>query len=169
MPAVDFTDLAFVAIGSNVGESRVTVERAMERLEQFSDGPLLRSSLYETEPVDCPPGSPPFINAVVGLSPTKDETPETLLSKLKLLEEEFGRTPKKVLNEPRALDLDIIAFRNERRSSQDLTIPHPRAHLRRFVLQPLSDLAPDFTLPGQTRTIRELLDSLRPSENVRRL
>jgi len=158
-----------VAIGSNIGDSRRTVERAMERLEEISDGPLLRSSLYQTEPVDCPPGSPTFINAVAGLKPREGETPESLLAKLQTLEKEFGRTPKKLLNEPRALDLDIITFRSERRSSAELTIPHPRAHLRRFVLQPLIELAPKLVLPGQTRSIRQLLDALPLSGTVRRL
>src|SRR3954471_3270892 len=89
-------ELAFIALGSNLDDSRRTIARAMERLQEISDAPLLRSSLYETEPVDCPPESPPFINAVVGFKPKKDETPETLLAKLQAFEAEFGRKPKTV-------------------------------------------------------------------------
>jgi len=70
-----------------------------------------------------------------------------LLQKLRALEKEFGRTSKKVLNEPRSLDLDLIAFGTETRNSPELILPHPRAHLRRFVLQPLGEIAPDFILP----------------------
>src|SRR4051794_15023844 len=101
--------LAFVALGSNLGDSGPIILRAMERLQEFSEQPLLRSSLWETSPVGCPPNSPPFINAVVGLEPRGGETPETLLAKLQALEKEFGRRPKIVTNEPRPLDLDLIA------------------------------------------------------------
>src|SRR5437762_2758461 len=76
----------FVALGSNLGDSRANVLAAMGRLEKLSTGPLLRSSLWQSTPVDCPPGSPPFVNAVVGLTPLPGETPETLLAKLQELE-----------------------------------------------------------------------------------
>ena len=132
----------------------------MEELQKLSDMPLRKSSLWETKPVDCPPGSPRFVNAVVGLVPRPDETPESLLGKLQALEKEFGRQPKKVSNEPRALDLDLIAFGNEVRETPDLTLPHPRAHQRRFVLQPLSEIAPDLVLPGQRKTVKQLLETL---------
>ncbi len=141
----------------------------MKQLEEISDGPLIRSSLYETEPIDCPPGSPPFINVVVGLKPKTNETPESLLTKLQEIEKEFGRKPKTVPNEPRPLDLDIISFRGEARRSAQLTIPHPRAHTRRFVLEPLSELAPDYVLQGQTESVAALARGLPNSEKVRRL
>jgi 2-amino-4-hydroxy-6-hydroxymethyldihydropteridine diphosphokinase len=160
-------ELAFVALGSNLGDSRQNILRGIRRLEELSDRPLLRSSLWQTTPVDCPPGSPVFVNAVVGLVPREDETPETLLAKLQALEKEFGRQPKKVLNEPRPLDLDLIAFGSETRATQELTLPHPRAHERRFVLQPLSEVAPDLILPGQTETVTQSLAKLAPDPNVR--
>ena len=141
----------------------------MERLQSFSDAPLLRSSLWQTSPVDCPPGSPVFVNAVVALAPQPRETPESLLAKLQTLEKEFGRKPKKVLNEPRPLDLDLIAFGNQTRAAKELTLPHPRAHQRRFVLQPLSEIAPNLILPGQAKTVAQLLVELPPEENLLRL
>jgi 2-amino-4-hydroxy-6-hydroxymethyldihydropteridine diphosphokinase len=147
---------AFVAIGSNLGDRHQNVTWAMERLAALSDQPLLKSSLYETQPVDCPPGSPPFVNAVVGLMPRPGETPESLLDRLQALEREFGRQRKKILNEPRPLDLDLIAFGGERRATAELTLPHPRAHQRRFVLEPLSELAPNLILPGHAKTVTEL-------------
>jgi 2-amino-4-hydroxy-6-hydroxymethyldihydropteridine diphosphokinase len=119
--------------------------------------------------VDCPPGSPVFVNAVVGLVTGRGETPETLLSKLQALEREFGRRPKEILNEPRPLDLDLIAFGYETRATAELTLPHPRAHERRFVLQPLSELGPDLILPGQAQTVAELLHRLPPDDSMRKL
>jgi 2-amino-4-hydroxy-6-hydroxymethyldihydropteridine diphosphokinase len=149
--------LAVIAVGSNLGDSVKIVHEAMARLQNFSREPILKSSLWRTTPVDCPPDSPKFVNAVVGFVPQKNETPESLLAKLQKLEKESGRVPKKVLNEPRPLDLDLIAFGSEIRHSPELILPHPRAHLRRFVLQPLSEIAPDLILPGQTKSVSQLL------------
>jgi 2-amino-4-hydroxy-6-hydroxymethyldihydropteridine diphosphokinase len=160
---------AFIALGGNLGDSRATVREAMQRLAAFSSPPLLRSSLWRSTPVDCPPGSPDFINAIVALTPLPHSTPESLLAELQALEREFGRRPKQVLNEARPLDLDLIAWGSEVRNTLTLTLPHPRAHLRRFVLQPLSELAPDLILPGQTHTVAELLASLRTEEVLERL
>jgi 2-amino-4-hydroxy-6-hydroxymethyldihydropteridine diphosphokinase len=156
--------LAVVALGSNLGDSRRNILRAMDRLARLSDQPLLRSSLWETAPVDCPPGSPMFVNAVVGLVPRAGDTPESLLRHLQAIEKDLGRWPKKVLNEPRPLDLDLIVFGNETRRTNALTLPHPRAHQRRFVLQPLSEIAPDMVLPGQTKPVAQLLKDLPPAE-----
>ena len=153
-------ELAFVALGSNLGDSQSIIASAIAAIQLLTDAPLLRSSLLPTAPVDCPPGSPPFLNAVVALRPRPSETPRSLLVKLQALEKDFGRQAKRVLNEPRPLDLDLIAFGSRHESSLDLTLPHPRAHLRRFVLQPLNEIAPDFILPGQSRSVIELLRAL---------
>lgn len=161
--------LAFIALGSNLGSSIEVIREAFERLRSFSTRPLQASSFWRTSPVDCPPGSPPFINAVAGLEPLPGETPESLLAKLLALEKEFGRRPKQILNEPRPLDLDLIAFGAETRLSPSLTLPHPRAHLRRFVLAPLTELAPSLMLPGQTESVAALLAGLRTDEEIVRL
>jgi len=163
---VPMSKLAFIALGSNLGDSRQVMVDAMAELQRLSELPILRSSLWQTSPVNCPPGSPKFVNAVVGFIPRPDETPESLLAKLKELEKVFGRRPKTILNEPRPLDLDLIAFGNETRHSPDLTVPHPRAHERRFVLQPLKEVAPDFVLPGQGKTVVELLEDLVSDEEL---
>lgn len=163
------SSFAFIALGSNLGSSREIIFQAIERLQEFSTQPLLKSLLWQTTPVDCPPDSLPFLNAVAGLIPVSGETPESLLEKLQQLEKEFGRQPKKILNEPRPLDLDLIALGNETRASEKLTLPHPRAHERRFVLQPLSEIAPDLVLPGQSKTVKQLLDSLITNEILTRL
>jgi len=158
--------LSYVALGSNLGDSRQILLDAMARLQEFSDAPLFKSSLWQTTPVDCPPGSPTFVNAVVGFVPRKNETPESLLAKLRQLEKASGRPPKKVINEPRPLDLDLIAFSNETRNSPELTLPHPRAHLRKFVLQPLNEIAPDLILAGQTKTVAQLLAGLPNNDSI---
>ena len=170
---------AFISIGSNLGDSRQIVLDVMLRLQNFSDRPILKSSLWQTTPVNCPPGSPSFVNAVVGLTARARETPESLLEKLRKLEKEFGRQPGRILNEPRLLDLDLIAFgtetrpaapkRSEGRNTPKLILPHPRAHLRRFVLQPLSEIAPELILSGQSKTILQLLAELSSDEVLKRI
>lgn len=162
-------DLAVVALGSNLGDSRSLIQTAMDRLEDFSEKPLLRSSLWETEPVDCPPGSPLFVNAVAGLFPLPGETPESLLRKLQSLEKEFGRQREGISNAPRPLDLDLICFGNEIRNRQALTLPHPRAHSRKFVLAPLAEIAPDLKWPGQDFTVFQLLNKLNPGQTARKI
>jgi 2-amino-4-hydroxy-6-hydroxymethyldihydropteridine diphosphokinase len=127
------------------------------------------SALWHTAPVDCPPGSPPFLNAVLLLVPRAGETPETLLAALQQMEKDFGRRPKQQLNEARPLDLDLVAFGTESRASPQFVLPHPRAHLRRFVLQPLAELEPGLVLPGQTRTVSELLADLPPDPGMKRV
>lgn len=160
---------AYVSLGSNLGHSVQILQRALDRLQTFSDEPVRKSSLRQTVPVDCPPGSPHFINAAAGLVPRAGETPESLLLKLQEMERQFGREPKTILNEPRPLDLDLIAFGTQTRQTRTLVLPHPRAHLRIFVLQPLSEIAPDLVLPGQTKTVSELLSNLVTAEKARKL
>jgi len=160
---------ALIALGSNLGDSAKLIHAAFVRLQQLSVEPIRKSSLWRTMPVDCPPGSPFFTNAACALVPARDETPESLLAKLIQMEKDFGRRTKIVFNEPRPLDLDLIAFNNEVRNTPELTLPHPRAHLRRFVLQPLSEIVPDLILPGQKQTVRHLLTALPPSDEVRQI
>jgi 2-amino-4-hydroxy-6-hydroxymethyldihydropteridine diphosphokinase len=165
----EFQKYAFVALGSNLGRSREAIQAGITHAKFITDHPILQSSIWETTPVDCPPGSPKFLNAVVGFIPQKGETPESLLQKLQDLEKVFGRAPKKILNEPRPLDLDLIAFGNETRNTPELILPHPRAHLRRFVLQPLSEIAPELILPGQGKTVAELVAEVPPDETIRKI
>jgi 2-amino-4-hydroxy-6-hydroxymethyldihydropteridine diphosphokinase len=151
---------AYISLGSNLGDSAAILRAAIDRLQPLSDEAIAQSSFWQTTPVDCPPGSPLFINAVVGLRVSAGESPETLLHALQALEVEFGRRPKVVLNEPRPLDLDLLSFGAEVRNLPQLVLPHPRAHVRRFVLQPWSELAPDLVLPGQRLSVRELLSRM---------
>jgi 2-amino-4-hydroxy-6-hydroxymethyldihydropteridine diphosphokinase len=159
----------FIALGSNQGDPAANVAAALEALRQLSAAPVRSSSLWKSTPVDCPPGSPSFVNAVAEVKPLPGETPESLLLKLQQIERQFGRKSKKIPNEPRPLDLDLIAWGGETRITSTLTLPHPRAHLRKFVLAPLCELAPELTLPGQRSTVRKLLENLHTSERVSRI
>ena len=159
-PVTSTPTTALIALGSNLGDSAAMIRRAFDKLQEFSAAPIRKSSLWPTAPVDCPPGSPPFVNAAVALTARPGETADSLVMKLFTLEWDFGRRPKTVMNEARPIDLDLIAFGAEVRNRPTLILPHPRAHLRRFVLQPLSEVAPEFVLPGQTRTVAELLHAL---------
>lgn len=155
-----------IALGSNLGDSVALVRHAMDRLQTLAPDPMRRSSLWHSTPVGCPPGSPPFVNAAVAFDPPSALTPEALLQRLQALEHECGRRPKTVLNEPRPLDLDLIAFGQEQRSTETLVLPHPRAQLRRFVLAPLAEVAPGFVFPGETRAVEDLLSDLVTDEVV---
>jgi 2-amino-4-hydroxy-6-hydroxymethyldihydropteridine diphosphokinase len=161
--------MTIIALGSNLGDSPAQLRLAMDRLDSLAAEPVRRSSIWQSTPVNCPPGSPLFANAVVLFAPRPDETPESLLAKLQSLEAEFGRQPKRVLNEARPLDLDLIAWDGETRNSPNLILPHPRTHEREFVLRPLAELVPDLVLPGQRRTVAELLSVLVPDPAFQRL
>ncbi len=167
-PAATPTELAIIALGSNQGDSPALFRSALDRMQQLAAGPLRFSGFWATTPVDCPPGSPPFLNAVAVFPPRPETTPASLLRQLQALEREFGRRPKLVLNEPRPLDLDLIVFGDQQSGTPELILPHPRAHERRFVLQPLAELLPDLRLPGQTATVAELLAMLPPDPAMRR-
>ena len=158
-----------IAIGSNLGDSVEQVKWAFAQLQFLSTSPIQNSSLWRSAPVDCPPDSPDFINAAVAIKPIENETPESLLEKLQALETRVGRGAKAVVNEPRILDLDLNSFGKEVRDSDFLTLPHPRWHLRRFVLEPLNEIAADVVLPTQGISIGEILTTLETDEVVSRL
>jgi 2-amino-4-hydroxy-6-hydroxymethyldihydropteridine diphosphokinase len=96
------------------------------------------SEVHETAPVDAPSGSPPFLNMVVlGHTPL---APLALLDTLQAIEHHLGRAPRRARNEPRVIDLDLIAYGAKRMRTSRLTLPHPRAHERAFVVEPLREL-----------------------------
>src|SRR4051794_24131934 len=108
--------LAYIALGANLGDPELTFACVVPRLQSYSTTPVITSRWMRSRPVNCPPGSPDFVNGVVAIRLFPGETPERLLEKLQALEAEFGRVPKKELNEARPLDLDLIAFGNQQRS-----------------------------------------------------
>ena len=153
----DKPSMAFVALGGNLGDAAATLREAAAEIAGWSSARALGSSLWRTEPVDCPPGSPSFLNAALGLQPKPGATPESLLDNLLALEARLGRTRSGLANAPRVIDLDLIVFGIETRATPTLTLPHPRAHQRAFVLAPLAEIAPGLVLPGQQKTVTELL------------
>jgi 2-amino-4-hydroxy-6-hydroxymethyldihydropteridine diphosphokinase len=144
--------LAIVSLGANLpsrfGPARVTLERAAQALSELSDWPVVLSPIFETEPVDCPPGSPLFCNAVAVLDPGPAVTPLRFLRALQAIETSFGRVRSGRVNEARVLDLDLISYGRHQCQTPELTLPHPRAAQRDFVLRPLSVIWPQFRLPG---------------------
>jgi 2-amino-4-hydroxy-6-hydroxymethyldihydropteridine diphosphokinase len=161
--------LILVGIGSNRGDRLATMRASIDALRGFAAGVFRTSSLWRTSPVDCPPDSGDFINAVVAFEPRAGLTPEALLAELKRLEREFGRVEQPVRNAPRELDLDLLMFGSLQRDGAAFQLPHPRATQRRFVLAPAAEVAPDLCWPGQHLTVSELLGNLDSNEHVERL
>ena len=135
----------FVALGANLpgvaGDPVQTLQAALVDLGQLSHEPLIVSSFYQSTPKDCPPGSPLYVNAVAALQPLHGEEPLSLLKKLQAIEERHGRRRSGVPNEARIIDLDLLGFAGVNCASPILTLPHPRAHERRFVLEPWIEIA----------------------------
>jgi 2-amino-4-hydroxy-6-hydroxymethyldihydropteridine diphosphokinase len=138
---------AFIGLGSNLGDRRSLLRRAVEELRAHGDVVGV-SSLYETEPVGGPGGQGPFLNLVVELSTS--DTPRELLERCRALEAAAGRV-RTVRWGPRTLDADVLWVEGWQVDEEDLTVPHPRLWERRFVVQPLADLAPDLVTSDQLR------------------
>jgi 2-amino-4-hydroxy-6-hydroxymethyldihydropteridine diphosphokinase len=159
--------VVLIGLGSNRGDSRRIVVDAMNRLAAFACGDVLRSGLWKTSPVDCPPDSDDFINAAAAFEALPSLTPEALLHALKTLEKEYGRDDLAERNAPRELDLDLLLYDDETRSTEEFTLPHPRAVNRLFVLAPAAQVLPEAIWPGTRLTIAELLGRLETTEQVR--
>jgi len=147
---------AGIALGSNLGDRNAILKEAIGHLQSLhEEGEFLVSSLHETEPIDCPPGSPLFLNAVVELETSLD--PVILLRRLQSLEMASGRPEYRGINEPRSLDLDILYCDGMSLRISGLELPHPRISERSFVLTPLAEIRPDLKLPGWSHTCLEYL------------
>ena len=147
---------AGIGLGSNLGDRGRTLREAIARLRELSDAPERDrvSSLYETQPVGCAPGTPPFLNAVMEIE--TELAPLTLLARLQDLEQASGRPAVRAKNEPRQLDLDLLYLGNLTLNDQQLQLPHPLLAVRLFVLAPLAEIVPDLILPDQRQSIQEL-------------
>ena len=156
---------ALVAMGANLGDPESALCRAAQALRALADGDFAAASLWRSDPADCPPGSPRFVNSAVALE-TRLSSIE-LLDSLQALEHQAGRR-RSVPNAPRELDLDLVDYDGARLSSPRLTLPHPRAAERDFVLVPLAELVPDYVLPGSTASVRVLSERV-GSHNLERL
>lgn len=137
---------AFVALGANLGDPAATLRAALGALANLQESRVIRSSsLYRTAPVGITE-QPEFVNAVARLETTL--APEALLDQLLDIEQRFGRI-RAERNGPRTLDLDLLLYDDQLLELPRLTLPHPRLHLRAFVLYPLAEIAPDLALPGR--------------------
>ena len=153
-----------IALGSNLSQPQQQVRAALDELAALPGCRLLQaSSLYLSAPVGYT-DQPDFVNAVCLLETGLE--PQALLSALHGIEAKFGRE-RTFRNAPRTLDLDIIDFNGITLHSERLTLPHPRAHERSFVMLPLAEIAPDYRLPGQP-TAAELAATL-GSDGIKRL
>ncbi|HEX7070056.1 MAG TPA: 2-amino-4-hydroxy-6-hydroxymethyldihydropteridine diphosphokinase [Rhodothermales bacterium] len=161
--------IVYIALGSNLGDRFSHLEQALHRLAD-AEGVAVRrvSSVYETAAHTAEPGElePDFLNAVVELD--VDRSPESLLELCMSIEREAGRERRRRWA-PRTIDLDVILFGDRVIDEPDLHVPHPRLAGRRFVLQPLADLAPDLVLPVPPgTTVYSLLERTPDRGEVRR-
>lgn len=153
----------YLSLGSNVGDRAANLETAIDRLGTLGKV-MAVSSFYETEPVEFA-AQPWFLNCAVELD--TERRPKQLLAAILDIEKEMGR--RRVQKKgPRTLDIDILLFGNSIIKMQGLTIPHPAMHERRFVLEPLAEIAPEGRHPVFKRSIRELRNALPPGQEVKR-
>ena len=158
-----------VSLGSNLPylnrSPREIVLAAMASLRRISIESQA-SSVYLSEPLDCPPDAEDFVNAAMILRVAANTSAHELLAILQGIETDYGRQRGKLQNQSRTLDIDIISYENQKLESADLILPHPRATQRRFVLMPLAEIQPEMVLPGQSANIAQLLAGLPLIENV---
>jgi 2-amino-4-hydroxy-6-hydroxymethyldihydropteridine diphosphokinase len=155
-----------LAVGSNMGERKANLQGAIDSLADTPEVWLTAvSPIYETEPVDAPEDSKPFFNAVVLIDTTLSA--RTLLDRALAIEDAFGRERTGVSGEARTLDVDLIVVGDRRAKDDDLSLPHPKAHERAFVLAPWHDVEPDAELPD-FGPVEKLLEKVSDQRVVRR-
>ena len=148
-----------LGLGSNLGDRLLNLQQAKRYLLSLSqEGWHLASPLYETDPINCAPDSPKFLNAVLEIE--FEGAPKTLLKKIQAYETARGRDRSTGRNAPRTIDIDILYFGGKEILESDLVIPHPRMAQRRFVLVPLSTIRPNTIVKGTGKTVKMLLREL---------
>jgi 2-amino-4-hydroxy-6-hydroxymethyldihydropteridine diphosphokinase len=160
---------AAVALGSNLGDRLDNLRAARRQIVDLAgvQSPILSSAIYETDPVDCEPGAQKFLNAAVEFEYEGD--PVNLWKQLAAIEVALGRPSNHPRNVSRKIDIDLLYFGDTKIDKKELQLPHPRMHLRKFVLQPLADIRPDLILPTGRKTVRESLAQFDDTCNVVRL
>jgi 2-amino-4-hydroxy-6-hydroxymethyldihydropteridine diphosphokinase len=157
-------ETAYLSLGSNLGDRAANLRAALAQLDEA--GHLLAvSGLYETQPVDVP-DQPWFLNCVAAIE--TDMTPRELLNLALRIEAEMGRLRMREKG-PRKIDIDVVLFGNRIVDEPGLKIPHPAMHLRRFVLEPLVEIAPEVRHPELGKSARKMLAALGGGQTVRRL
>lgn len=156
--------IVYLSLGSNLGDREANLRTAIEKLRDVGDVVAV-SSFYETEPVEVT-AQPWFLNSAVKFDTKK--MPRQLISAILAIEQGMGRQRKQQKG-PRTIDIDILFFGSSIIDIPSLTVPHPHLHERRFVLEPLAEIAPDVRHPIFKRTIRELRDALPGGQTVKKL
>jgi len=156
--------VAYLSLGSNIGDREANLREAIAQLESIASM-LALSSFYETQPVELT-NQPWFLNCVIALE--TDKTPHELLTSALAVEVGMGRVRFRDKG-PRKIDIDLLLFDDRVVDDPDLTIPHPAMHERRFVLEPLAEIAPGARHPVLNKTAAELLATLSEGQIVRRI
>jgi 2-amino-4-hydroxy-6-hydroxymethyldihydropteridine diphosphokinase len=156
--------VVYLSLGSNVGDREANLRDAIAKLSELGEVTAV-SSFYETEPVQTS-AQPWFLNCVVKFDTEK--MPRQLIAAILSMEQSMGRQRRKE-KAPRTIDIDILLFGTSIIELPALTVPHPRMHQRRFVLEPMAEIAPEARHPVFKRTIRELRDALPPGQQVKRM
>ena len=148
--------LVYLSLGSNLGNREKYLREAILRLRDLG---IVRqvSAFYQTQPVDVGGDQPWFLNCALAMETELD--PVAFLSRMLGVEQSMGRVRTEPKG-PRTIDIDILFFGNDVLDTPELTIPHPAMHQRRFVLQPMAEIAPAFIHPVLKHTVQELLDTL---------
>jgi 2-amino-4-hydroxy-6-hydroxymethyldihydropteridine diphosphokinase len=157
---------AYVSLGSNLGDRAGFLLLAVRGMLAAGLDVIRLSSIYETQPVEYTE-QPMFLNLVAELRGSTLPTPEQTLARLLRIEFALGRT-RDIRLGPRTIDLDLLMFKDEQRDTEFLTLPHPRLHLRRFVLVPLSELVPNLVHPVLEQSISDLLAHCEDQSLVKR-
>jgi len=157
---------AYVSLGSNLGDRAGFLLLAVRGMLAAGLDVIRLSSIYETQPVEYTE-QPVFLNLVAELRGSTLPTPEQTLARLLRIEFALGRT-RDIRFGPRTIDLDLLLFKDEQRDTEFLTLPHPRLHLRRFVLVPLSELVPNLIHPVLQQSISDLLANCEDQSTVKR-
>ena len=157
---------AVLSMGSNLGERLANLQGGLSALVDTPELTVVDvSPVYESAPVDAPDGSRDFLNLVVAIDTTL--SPHTLLDRALAIEDAFGRQRPVERNAPRTLDVDVVSVGDQKVSDDELVLPHPRAHVRLFVLLPWHDVDPEGFLPGHGWVV-DLLSDLEGERPQRR-
>ncbi len=157
----------YIGLGANLGDPETAIKEALQKIERHKAGQVISSSsLYRTEPVGVK-DQPWFVNAAAEIRTAL--APADFRKALAKIETEMGRPEDRLKDGPRVIDLDVLLWDEHIIKEGDLEVPHPRLHQRKFVLEPLAEIAPCARHPRLEKTIKELLQALRDNTVVEKI